>query len=171
MILKAQKFAAKAHEGVVRRYSGLPYIVHPARVASKVEAVFMPEHVVVAAWLHDTVEDTEVTVEEIRCEFGDEVAAIVEELTNPSKGFPELSREDRKAMDRQHIYGVSQYAKVVKLADRIDNLRGIIFEASEDFARLYLRESDALLVSLLDVCELLETELTCIIRNGFEKFR
>ena len=77
LVKKADAFAAKAHEGQTDK-AGLPYITHPRAVAAMIE----DETAKVAALLHDTVEDTDVTLEEIRAEFGDEIAAAVDLLTH-----------------------------------------------------------------------------------------
>ena len=72
------------------------------------------------AWLHDTIEDVSwVTRELIEQEFGPEVADMVQQLTNPSKGSP-LSRKNRKAMDIAHLASVSHEAQIIKLLDRIE---------------------------------------------------
>jgi hypothetical protein len=97
--------------------------------------------VIAAAWLHDTVEDTEATLEDIRNEFGDHVARLVGELTDVSKPS-DGNRAVRKAIDRAHLAGASPEAKSVKLADLIDNCRG--------FCRIYLGEMAALLGVLGD---------------------
>ena len=78
---KALIFAAKAHHGKYRKGSGLPYIVHPIAVAALAHERGWPEHVVVACLLHDTVEDTATTIEDVRAEFGEKVARIVAALT------------------------------------------------------------------------------------------
>lgn len=78
---KALIFAAKAHHGQYRKGSGLPYIVHPIAVAALAHERGWPEHVVTACLLHDTVEDTATTIEDIRAEFGEKVARIVAALT------------------------------------------------------------------------------------------
>jgi (p)ppGpp synthase/HD superfamily hydrolase len=98
---------------------------------------------IAAAWLHDTVEDTGVTSELIRAEFGDEVATLVGWLTDVSR--PDHgNRAARKAVDRAHTAAAPAQAQTIKLADLIANTRSIM-EHDEAFARVYLAEKRALL--------------------------
>lgn len=78
---KALKFATTAHEGQYRKGSTIPYITHPVAVSEIVESWNAPEEAVVAAILHDTYEDTGVTLEELASEFGDEIALIVDRVS------------------------------------------------------------------------------------------
>jgi (p)ppGpp synthase/HD superfamily hydrolase len=143
---RARIFATAAHAAVgqLRKYTFEPYIVHPAEVAATVATV--PGHtpeMIAAAWLHDTVEDTGVTLELIRSEFGDEVAELVGWLTDVSR--PDHgNRAARKAVDRAHTAGAPAAAQTIKLADLIANTRSIV-EHDPDFARVYLKEKQLLL--------------------------
>ncbi len=140
IILKAAAFARQAHDGQRRKYNDRPYIVHPARVAGRVAAhPQATETMVAAAFLHDVVEDTPHILGDIEGEFGTEVARLVEELTNPSKGST-APRHERKRQDREHLTRVNDEAKIIKLLDRIDNLQEIA-EAPGDFLRKYCEES------------------------------
>src|SRR5262245_49269024 len=115
LIIKASIFARKAHEGQVRKYSGLPYIQHPARVAG--EAALLDgadEEDVAAAWLHDVVEDTTVTLQAIREDFGDRVADLVDWLTNPKKMDGE-NRAARKAKVAAKLAKAPREAKRIKM--------------------------------------------------------
>lgn len=78
---EALALARTAHAGQVRAGSGLPYVTHPVAVAEALRADGQPLEVVVAGLLHDTVEDTDVTLDEVRSRFGDEVAALVDAVT------------------------------------------------------------------------------------------
>lgn len=146
LIEKARAFATAAHAAVgqLRKYTFEPYIVHPAEVAALVATV--PGHtpeMVAAAWLHDTVEDTGVTIELIRSEFGAEVAELVGWLTDVSR--PDHgNRAARKAVDRAHTAGAPAAAQTIKLADLIANTRSIM-EHDEKFAVTYLAEKRMLL--------------------------
>ena len=121
----ARAFAAKAHEGQVRKYTGEPYIVHPVEVMEIVSTVTDDEEMLVAALLHDVVEDTAVTVEDLRAQFGDRVATLVDELTDKSR--PEDgNRKARKAIDRAALAEASAAAQTIKLADMISNTRSIV---------------------------------------------
>jgi (p)ppGpp synthase/HD superfamily hydrolase len=141
----ARIFATAAHAAVgqLRKYTNEPYIVHPAEVVSIVRSVPHTEAMVAAAWLHDVVEDTGVTIETVRAEFGEEVADLVGWLTDVSR--PEDgNRAHRKARDREHTAAAPAEAQTVKLADLISNTRSIMAHDPK-FAVTYLEEKQALL--------------------------
>jgi len=145
LIAKARRFATRAHadKKQFRKYTGQPYIVHPAAVANLVQSVPHTEEQVAAAWLHDTVEDTDVTLDDIREYFGDKVAELVEMLTDTSK--PEDgTRAVRKQIDLEHTAKASPEAKTIKLADLIDNTESIVVH-DPVFAKTYLQEKVRLL--------------------------
>jgi (p)ppGpp synthase/HD superfamily hydrolase len=146
LVLKARTFATAAHAAVaqLRKYTNEPYIVHPAEVFQIVSTVWgaTPE-MLAAAWLHDVVEDTGVTIEVIRQEFGDKVAELVGWLTDVSR--PEQgNRATRKAIDRAHTAMAPAEAQTIKLADLISNTRSIM-QHDEKFAKTYLEEKRMLL--------------------------
>jgi len=152
MVQKALAFATAAHAAVgqKRKYSGDDYIVHPIRVASGLinNVPWATEEMVAAALLHDTVEDTGVTIETITSVFGDEVAELVGWLTDVSK--PEDgNRAIRKSIDRDHSARAPGCAQTVKVCDLIDNTIDISAH-DKNFARIYLKEKKALLNVLLD---------------------
>lgn len=145
IVEKARKFATKAHGDInhVRKYTGQPYIVHPAEVVSIVKSVPHTPAMLAAAWLHDTVEDTPVTIEDIRAEFGEEVATLVGWLTDVSK--PEDGKRNvRKGIDRQHTAEAPAEAQTVKLADLLSNTKSIL-EHDLNFAAVYVEEKELLL--------------------------
>lgn len=147
---KARIFATAAHHaaGNVRKYTGEPYIHHPAAVVALVESVPHTPEMLAAAWLHDTVEDTHVALGLIEAEFGPDVAAMVEMLTDVSRANDGL-RKHRKAKDREHTAKASPAAKTIKLADLIDNTRSIV-ERDPEFAKVYLEEKRLLLKVLTE---------------------
>ncbi len=145
VVERARVFATAAHAAVaqLRKYTNEPYIVHPAEVVSIVRSVPHTDEMLAAAWLHDTVEDTGVTLETVRAEFGDKVAELVGWLTDVSR--PDHgNRAARKAVDRAHSAAAPAEAQTVKLADLISNTRSIL-EHDEKFARTYLEEKRLLL--------------------------
>lgn len=147
---RARNFAALCHAevGQVRKYTNEPYINHPAEVVSIIKTVTHTLAMVQAAWLHDTVEDTNITLDDVRVEFGDEVAEMVEMLTDVSR--PEDgNRAARKAIDCEHTAKASPAAKTIKLADLISNTSSIVARDPE-FARIYLMEKRRLLEVLKD---------------------
>lgn len=142
---RAASFAAEAHAAVGqrRKYVGTPYIEHPLAVARLVMSVTNDEATIAAALLHDTVEDTNVTLDGIAREFGAEIAMLVENLTDVSR--PEDgSRRVRKEIDLRHTARADPRAKTVKLADLIHNSKSIV-KHDPKFARVYLAEKARLL--------------------------
>lgn len=123
-IEKAYLLAKRAHEGTLRR-SGEPYIVHPVSAAIILVELGMDTDSIVAALLHDVVEDTEVTLEEIRKEFGKDVSFLVDGVTKLGK-IPFSSREHQQAENvRKMLLAMAQDVRVIiiKLADRLHNAR------------------------------------------------
>lgn len=144
---KAKAFATNAHKGQKRKYTGEPYITHPAAVAELVRSVYHTEEMLAAAWLHDVCEDCGVSNTEIMDKFGQHVGRMVARLTDrsrPSDG----PRSLRKAIDRVWIAGALHDTMTIKLADIIDNSRSIL-EHDPAFAKVYLPEKRALLKVLL----------------------
>lgn len=141
---KAMLFAVDRHGLQVRKYTGDPYWKHLAEVAAITQsAANVSEEMIVAAWLHDVVEDTETSLDEIRQLFGVEVARLVQGVTDVSR--PEDGkRATRKAMDRDHLADGCERTQTIKLADLISNTASI---SSHDpsFAKVYLREKTELL--------------------------
>ncbi|WP_210325037.1 HD domain-containing protein [Mesorhizobium silamurunense] len=148
--MRAYSFAAAAHGSVkqLRKYTGEPYIVHPVAVAEIVKSVPHTPEMIVAALLHDTVEDTPATFEDIEEEFGPRVAGLVRWLTDVSKPS-DGNRAARKALDLAHIAQAPPEAKTIKLADLIDNT-STIKERDPDFWRVYRHEKLRLLEVLKD---------------------
>ena len=145
-ITQAKMFGRAAHNQQVRKYTGLPYHTHTEEVADIVKAHGGTKEMIQAALLHDTVEDTSVTFEDIRSRFGDVVSLLVWELTDvsqPSDG----NRAARKKLDREHNGRASRDAQFIKLADMISNSRDII-KNDPNFAKVFVVEK-ALTLELL----------------------
>lgn len=145
LISRARIFADAAHGAAnqKRKYTGRPYIEHPAEVASMLGLYGFNESVIAAGWLHDVFEDTEVTKEQLTREFGYVVTSLVLGVTDISK--PEDGkRVHRKALDRAHIAKQCLACKAIKLCDVISNCQTIVLYDSE-FARTYLQEKALLL--------------------------
>lgn len=149
IVEKARVFATAAHAAVgqVRKCTFEPYIVHPTEVVAIVASVPHTREMLAAAYLHDTVEDTRVTLDLIRSEFGDEIADLVGWLTDVSQPA-DGNRFDRKAKDRAHSATAPADAQTVKLADLIANTRSIV-QHDEKFAQTYLEEK-RLLLAVMD---------------------
>jgi (p)ppGpp synthase/HD superfamily hydrolase len=142
---RARVFATAAHAAVkqVRKYTGEPYINHPFHVMSIVKTVPHTDAMLAAALLHDTVEDTGVTIDLIEQEFGSEVANLVSWLTDVSR--PEHgNRAVRKQLDLEHTAQAPAAAQTIKLADLISNTSSIV-KHDLNFAETYLKEKAALM--------------------------
>ena len=111
-----------------------PIGVHLAEVSSYVVDEGVPESVVAAAWLHDVVEDTKVTLDMIRCEFGEPVHRLVAGLTDP-KDFSALSLEERKLKQAERLATLTDDIKIIKLADQISNIKSVLFDPAAGLGR------------------------------------
>ena len=124
LIVRAYFFAQKAHKGQIRR-SGDPYLSHPVEVANILADMKADDKMLTAALLHDVIEDTDVSHEEVTDEFGEEITALVEGVTKLSR-MSFSSYEERKAENaRKMIFAISKDVRVIliKLADRLHNLK------------------------------------------------
>lgn len=161
-LIDVYEFCKKAHEGQYRD-SGEQYYIHPFRVAELVLEHTDDMDIVYAALCHDILEDTEYTYDDIAQKISPRVANIVVELTNVSKKS-DGNRAARKALDRERIKSISSEAKLIKLCDRVDNLRDMK-GFSEGFKRLYKEESRLLLDECLrGINKDLEYELELLCR-------
>lgn len=128
MIKRAAEFAAKVHEGKVRKGSNIPYIVHPYEAAVIVSGMTSDPEVISAALLHDVLEDTEVTYEELREQFGERVAALVKaESEDKTKTWRE-----RKSSTIERLKTATREEKLICLGDKLSNLR---CTAADELAR------------------------------------
>jgi (p)ppGpp synthase/HD superfamily hydrolase len=123
LIDMAIDFAARAHEGQRRKSDNVPYIAHPVAVAMILQRMACSPEIIAAGLLHDTVEDTAVTLDEIRATFGEAVAAIVAGCTEPGK---HNSWESRKSHTVEHLRSASLAVKLVAAADKYHNLTGTV---------------------------------------------
>ena len=135
---RAIVFAVRAHAGTERRGKGFPYIVHPMEAVEIVATMTRDQELLAAAVLHDTVEDTDTTVEQIRTEFGDRIASLV--ASESDIVVDGVSEEDswhaRKQAAIDRLARASHDAKIVALGDKLSNMRAI--------ARDYAQQGDAL---------------------------
>jgi len=139
LIERALEVAKIAHGDQKRKYTDEPYVTHCVRVAFTVFAVGARDELISAALLHDVVEDTDVTLEELEELFGAEVASLVEQVTDVSR--PEDgNRAVRKKLDREHLALASAEGATLKLADLLDN-HSDISRRDPDFARVYRSEA------------------------------
>lgn len=126
-------FAVQAHAGTERRGKGYPYIVHPMEVVEIVATMTTDQELLAAAVLHDTVEDTKVTVEDLRVEFGDRIANLVEQESEerPEGMSEEESWHDRKQATIDRLAKAPLDAKIVALGDKLSNIRAIARDYAE----------------------------------------
>lgn len=141
MINKAIIFATQAHEGQMRKYNMQPFILHPLRVMAAVAEETDDEDMLVAAVLHDAVEDTDITIEEIEKRFKGRVAEFVYNLTNQytKEKHPNLNRLARKELEIERLAFITPEAALIKSKDIEDNTRHIEAENPE-FAETYCVE-------------------------------
>jgi guanosine-3',5'-bis(diphosphate) 3'-pyrophosphohydrolase len=156
IIEKVREFANAAHGDQKRRYSDDPYIVHPMRVMTTCSAYTREITVLCAAILHDVLEDTPVTRDEILSflktimdeEQAETTTRYVVELTDVfiRQNYPGLNRRARKAREAERMAAVSPEAQTIKYADILDNTD--VTRDDPDFARTYLREASELLTKM-----------------------
>ncbi len=131
-IKKAYDIAASAHEGQLR-LSGEPYIMHPLSVAIILASLGMDQASIIAAILHDTVEDTTMTHSEVKKEFGETIADLVDGVTKIGK-VPLQTKEEQQAENvRKMLIAMSRDIRVIiiKLADRLHNMRTLMFKPEQ----------------------------------------
>jgi GTP diphosphokinase / guanosine-3',5'-bis(diphosphate) 3'-diphosphatase len=161
ILLEAAAFAAKKHTGQKRKgKEGDPYINHPLEVAALLASAGGVDDtdVLTAALLHDTVEDTGTTREEIAERFGPRAADIVMEVTDDKS----LPKQERKRLQIEHAPHLSHGAKLVKLADKISNIRDVLERPAEDWddqrRREYVEWGKSVVAGLRGVSAGLEAE-------------
>lgn len=171
-ILKAMEFAAEKHRAQ-RRKSGesVPYINHPigvARILAEIGGI-EEEDVLIAAILHDTLEDTETTREELDAAFGSVVRQLVDEVTDDKS----LPKAERKRLQIEHAHALSRGAALIKLADKIANLRDLANAPPADWSidriREYLDWAEKVVGNCPEVNRALLACFTETVREGRQK--
>jgi (p)ppGpp synthase/HD superfamily hydrolase len=118
--------ATHAHHKQVRKYKPIPYINHPAEVAKIIQSHGFPDYMIAAAWLHDVVEDTDLTIADLQIHFDHRVTDLVVELTNTAK--PEDgTRRVRMGINQARLAKISEKGQTIKLVDVYCNTRDICF--------------------------------------------
>lgn len=147
IVAKASEFAATKHEKQRRKYTDQPYLNHLAAVVRLLENSGIADPTVLtAAYLHDTVEDTDTTMQEIVGEFGTDVAELVYWLTDAEKG----NRETRTLMSAWRLSRAPIQAKLIKFADIIDNCTSIRAH-DPNFFKVFAAEKALILTRMLEV--------------------
>lgn len=173
LLLRAAQFAAEKHKAQHRKdVEGSPYINHPIAVAellARVGGVHDPE-VLAAALLHDTVEDTDATFDEIERAFGVEVRRLVAEVTDDKT----LSKEVRKQLQIEHAAHASVGAKLIKLGDKICNVIDVLDNPPSGWARQRRAEYLEWAGKVVDQCRgtnaALEAEFDRVVGRGLSDF-
>jgi (p)ppGpp synthase/HD superfamily hydrolase len=168
-LLKAIRFAAEKHSDQRRKNAqASPYINHPIHVAEILWQVagVRDETLLVASILHDTIEDTDATSEEIKAEFGEDVLALVLEVTDDKR----LPKQVRKQLQVEHAPHKSRSAKLLKLADKISNVGDIISMPPQDWSlerrQEYLLWTERVVAGLRGVNENLERQYDELLASG-----
>lgn len=169
LIDHAYRFAAAAHGDQKRKYTGEPYVNHCVEVAKIVQTAGGDVEMICAALLHDTIEDTPVTYDELVKECHGFYAGIADlvvwlsDVSRPGDG----NRATRKALDRDHIAKAPARAKTIKLADLISNSASIV-KYDPEFAKTYLAEKRLLLDVLKEGdCKLWGTANAILVQHGY----
>jgi len=145
-IKQAHSFALERHKGQYRKFTKLPYIRHPEQVVCILAMYDVDNAILTAAMLHDVVEDTYTTIQEIQETFGKKVADLVEELTSDVKAKRTFGK---KVYMSNHMNGMSSNAFTIKLADRLHNIIGLLDpRMSESFVDWYIKETRYVLDNL-----------------------
>lgn len=126
MIRKALEFAAVYHKEGVRKGSNVPYIVHPFEVALILQENGMEERIIAAGLLHDTLEDTELTTEQIRQEFGDDILQLVLGASEELEAREETLWEERKKHTIEYLKTAPIDVKYIVCADKLSNIRSML---------------------------------------------
>lgn len=161
------QFATDAHQGQ-ERAGGEPYIGHPIRVAQTI-AKYKQSHnidaLIAAAYLHDTIEDTDTTHQALHDLFGGLVASLVQELTSDLEEIKRVGKKDYLAKKMAHE--LSSWALVIKLADRLDNVKDIATAKTPEWRAKYRAETEHILNYIEQNRALSNThkELIGLIRN------
>ena len=161
MMFEAMEFAREAHKDQRRKYTNNPYTDHLAEVAGIVATVaykyeYMQEAVIATAWLHDCIEDQDVSVSTLVHEFGEQVMSAVLQLSDLAAG----NRTERKAASRTRLSGAWSWVQSIKVADLISNTSSIV-QHDPKFAVTYLEEKRM----LLDVLTKADPRLISIARQ------
>lgn len=168
LVRDALAFAAAAHEGQKRKYTGEDYIRHPIEVVDILRWHFpRDDEMLAAAALHDVVEDTAMTHKDIRQNFPESVALMVADLTDQFIDPSDGNRALRKALETRRLSFCEWRSQTIKVADLISNTKSIVAHDPK-FAVTYLREKQALLDALTKASEpLRKRALREVAENGW----
>jgi (p)ppGpp synthase/HD superfamily hydrolase len=137
LLASALQTAAVAHKGGLRKGKEVPYIVHPVEVALTLQEYGKSEEVIAAGLLHDTLEDTDVTKEDLEAEFGREITDLVIGASEKLTGRDDKPWEERKEHTVQYLKTAPRKIKYISCADKLSNIRSMIREYEEVGADLW----------------------------------
>lgn len=171
LLLRALEFSAEKHRAQRRKgVDASPYVNHPIEVASLLANVggVRDMAVLVAAVLHDTIEDTRTSLEEIDAAFGKEIRHLVQEVTDDKN----LPKAERKRLQVEHAPQLSHRAKLIKIADKISNVRDVTDGPPSDWSverrREYLDWAERVVAGCRGVDRALETRFDEVLRRARE---
>jgi guanosine-3',5'-bis(diphosphate) 3'-pyrophosphohydrolase len=169
LVLKAAQFAAQKHKGQIRKgRDQCPYIDHLKSVATVIAEVggIDDPQILAAAWLHDTLEDTETTAEELVANFGERVSQLVEEVSDDKS----LPKAERKQLQIQHAPELSPDAVLIKLGDKISNIIDVTNTPPTDWTlerrKEYLDWAEAVIDKCPKVNSALENYFKEVLKKG-----
>lgn len=139
LVSDAMIFAARAHDGMLRKGTNIPYIVHPAEVAAIAATLTADQEVLAAALLHDVMEDCGVSEQALAGQFGGRVAQLVKSETQERNGDPGATWLARKQGAVERIAAGGRDVKIIALSDKLSNMRAIHRDYDRDGERLFFR--------------------------------
>ncbi|MGB5291955.1 MAG: HD domain-containing protein [Lysobacterales bacterium] len=169
LLIKALSFAADKHRNQRRKnVDAFPYINHPISLVNILcnEVHITDVNVICSALLHDTVEDTETTEEELTAHFGKEISSIVMEVTDDQSI---TVRQKRKQLQIDHAPHISEPAKILKLADKISNLRDLAIDPPPSWSIARRREYFDWSKQVIDQLRGTHAELEALFDKAYSK--
>ncbi len=160
------EFARKKHEGQSRKFSPLPYFTHPEHVAKILKELGENEDLIKAAYLHDTLEDTNTTCDELKENFGSKIANLVRELTSDRMEVEKLGKPKYLTVK---MNAMSKDALTIKLADRLDNVQSLSSDNPE-FSERYAHETREILENLKRSLTRNQRKLYNLIMDSIKRF-
>lgn len=166
MLARAKSFAEIKHQNQYRKNTNIPYVTHPIAVAEKVMPFTQDIEVIAAAYLHDTLEDTQTTEIELEQLFGPRVAKLVCELTSDKTQIEKMGKAKYIAAKINHM---SSHARLIKFCDRWDNVSDLT-RTPQEFAKRYAHETEEIIRQLQITPTSTEIQIIAKIREYINPF-
>ncbi len=175
LLVQAEQFARKKHCNMVRHnLAKQPIVEHLAEVVDLAKKNEASDEAIAAAWLHDVVEDTEATIEDIEAIFGDKVASYVDGLTDP-KGFEKLELSIRKKKQAERIKTMPEAVRLIKLCDQISNVKSVLNDPPLDWTKekclTYTDGADLLVQECRGLSNVLDEEFIKLKKTSKVKYK